>query len=514
MTDWHRIAIGVGAVLVSTWTLGCSSVTPGVNDMRAAVGPSSHASFAPSGQPGANERVPGPSRLGVTDVTVENVSVRGSAAATTIDTTKIPIQPENPFPGEPRLVREHLPPHTKPAAAGEGEPNGLRAEPTLEEGRTNAGAMFPAISSTGWNPPDPTLAVGPNHVVVTVNSRIAFYTKAGVQTFAAPLDSSGSPGFFEPLGAGGFVFDPKCFFDHYAQRFVVVVLETYNTTEAWVDIAVSDDADPNGTWYKYRTDAVMTIGANTAWWDFPGAGYDQNAYYVTGNLFGLNPSSGYYGFALRVFDKSTLLSGGTATYNTLRVASGYVVQPALHFGNPSNAYLATLTNSTTLTIYAVNNPLTSPTLSSVNVTTPSYTGAASAPVNGSDVSSAGMTMPMWRNGKLYVCHNGLVGGRNVARWHELNTGTWPASGTVTRTQTGDIDAGGLNWTIFPAIGVNAAGDLGVAAQTQATHDDTRRRVHGRASGERSHRAHGRADDRQDGRLRWRRALGRLLRRRR
>ena len=51
------------------------------------------------------------------------------------------------------------------------------------------------------------------------------------------------------------------------------------------EIAISDDADPNGVWYKYRTDAVTTIGTSTYWWDFPGAGYDQNAYYVTGNLF-------------------------------------------------------------------------------------------------------------------------------------------------------------------------------------------------------------------------------------
>ncbi len=455
--------LSASTVILIAFGVGCSLGPAIIAGHDASVAHIDRVVLAPSAQPDAGERAPGPSRLGTTNVTAENRSVQGSAQATIIDTTKFPIQPEDLFPGEPRLVREHLPPHTKPAPAEAGEPNTLRAEASLEEGRTNSGAMFPAISSTGWNPPDPTLAVGPNHIVVTVNSRIAFYTKAGVQTFASPLDSSGNPGFFEPLGAGGFVFDTKCFFDHYAQRFVVVTLETYGTTEAWVDIAVSDDADPNGTWFKYRTDAVMTIGANTAWWDFPGAGYDQNAYYVTGNLFGLNPSSGYYGFALRVFDKSALLSGGTATYNTLRMASGYVVQPALHFGNPANAYLATLTNSTTLTVYAVNNALTAPTLSSANIPTPSYTGAGSAPtLNGSDVSSAGMTMPMWRNGKLYVCHNAMVGGRNVARWHELNTGTWPASGTVTRSQSGDIDAGGLNWTLFPAIGVNATGELGVA----------------------------------------------------
>jgi hypothetical protein len=426
---------------------------------------------APDGPPRDQVREPGPSRLGVTDVTKENTAVRGFAPAGIIDTRTFPKQREDLFPGEPHRVREKLPPHEKPRADGvvvAGEPNDLRAEPTLDgpdAGRTNPTQMFATITATGWNPPDPTLAVGPNHVVVTVNSRIAFYTKAGAQTFTSALDSSGSPGFFEPLGAAGFVFDPKCVYDHFAQRFVVVALETYGTTEAWIDIAVSATSDPNGTWYKYRTDAVLTIGTSTAWWDFPGLGYDQNGYYVTGNLFGLNPASGYYGFGLRVFDKSSMLAGGTATYNTLRTASGYVVEPAIHLGatGPTTPYMVTINNSTSLTVYAVNNPLTTPTLTTTSVTTPSYTGDSGAPtINGSSLSNAGMTMPMWRNGKLYVCHNAAVGGRNVARWHELNVGTWPASGTVTRTQSGDIDAGGLNWTVFPAIGVNTLGELGVA----------------------------------------------------
>jgi hypothetical protein len=426
----------------------------------------------------------------VTDVTKENAPVRGFASAGIIDTRTIPQKPDDLFPGVGSLVENRLPEgddeEMEERAYVRGAPNDLLAGKTLDEGRTNVTNVFPAITATGWVPPDPTLAVGPNHVVVTVNSKVAFYTKAGTQTFSLALDSSGSPGFFEPLGAGGFVFDTKCFYDHFAQRFVIVSLETYGTTEAWIDIAISDDSDPNGTWYKYRTDAVLTIGTSTAWWDFPGIGYDQNAYYVTGNLFGLNPSSGYYGFGLRVFDKSSMLSGSTATYNTLRTASGYVVEPALCLGStaPSNEYLVTVANSTTLTVYAVNNPLTAPTLSSVNVTVPSYNGASDAPtVNGSNVSNAGMTMPMWRNvggvNRLFVCHNAAVGGRNVARWHELNTGSWPASGTVTRTQSGDVDAGGLNWTVFPAIGVNAAGDVGMSVGTTSAQSRVSAAIAGR-----------------------------------
>jgi hypothetical protein len=34
--------------------------------------------------------------------------------------------------------------------------------------------------------------------------------------------------------------------------------------------AVSDDGDPNGTWFKYRIEAKVTEGANTFWLDYPG----------------------------------------------------------------------------------------------------------------------------------------------------------------------------------------------------------------------------------------------------
>jgi hypothetical protein len=60
--------------------------------------------------------------------------------------------------------------------------------------------QFPGVTQGYWSPPDATLAVGPNHVVEVANSMIAFYTKNGVLQFSAPLDNSGSPGFFEGVG--------------------------------------------------------------------------------------------------------------------------------------------------------------------------------------------------------------------------------------------------------------------------------------------------------------------------
>ena len=358
-----------------------------------------------------------------------------------------------------------------------GEPNDLTAGVTLDESRTVPDRMFPAISNTGWNPPDPTLAVGPSHVVVTVNSDIAFYDKAtGAEQFRVRLGSQGSPGFFEPEGASTFCFDPKVVYDHLAQRFVVVCLEKYGTTEAWIDIAVSDDSDPNGVWYRYRTDAVIDIGTNLVWWDYPGIGYDQTAYYITGNLFSLTTGGSFGGVGFRVFDKTPLLSGGTASHLTIRESGISTLMPMLHYGTtlgdaPGNAaaYFARIQNTTSVRFYAMSSPLTTPTLTSINVTTPSYVGAIDAPtINGTELSNAGIMMPTWRAGKVVLVTNASIDARNVARWHEFDTGSWPASGGVTRVQSGDIDAGLDYHTLFPSITLNGAGDMGVVVGRTST----------------------------------------------
>ena len=80
--------------------------------------------------------------------------------------------------------------------------------------------------------------------------------------------------FFEEIGAGDFTFDPKCFYDIHSQRFVVLALEKYDN-EAWITMAVSDDDDPNGVWYKYRTWSVIDINGSGYWVDYPGFGFDR-----------------------------------------------------------------------------------------------------------------------------------------------------------------------------------------------------------------------------------------------
>ncbi|MCG3128698.1 MAG: hypothetical protein CHACPFDD_03589 [Phycisphaerae bacterium] len=407
----------------------------------------------------------------VIDLTEPGAVASSTAEAEIIDTRIFnpQIRDPNPYTGPVTIVRDHLPIHWRDRTKPVGTPNDMIAGELTDEVRTTPGMLFPGISQSPWSPPDPTLAVGQDHIVETVNMEIAFFNKAtGVKTFQQRLDNSGSPGFFESVGAGNFTFDPKCYYDHYTGRFVVVALEVYGSTQAWICIAVSDDGDPNGTWFKYRTNAVVTVGANTYWVDYPGFGYDGTAYYVTGNLFGLN-NGGFGGVLFRCFDKTPLLSGGAASIKDVRDGGAASVQATAHYGTANAAFFVSEADTTHLTIHAIRNPTTTPVLNSTSVAVSSFaypTGGAPNSGGGNiDVLDGRIINCFWRGGKLLAGHGVRLSSKNQARWYELNTNNWPISGSVTVAQQGNIDAGSDSGnavhTWFPALAKNVKNDIGI-----------------------------------------------------
>ncbi len=412
------------------------------------------------------------------DLSSENVAVATTVEPTVIDTSAFPVQRQLPafHDGPTDFIKNMLPEHARDKTM----PTGPMALEAFEVGeltsieRTRPGSQFPTIGSTPWQPPDPSLAVGPDHVVVTVNMAVAFYTKAGVEQFSAPLNDTGNPGFFEDIGAGGFTFDPKCFYDHHAQRFFILALEVYSPTESWITIAISDDADPNGIWHKYRTPSVVSVGNSTYWVDYPGLGFDADGVYTTGNLFLLGgPGSGFAGALFRMFDKAPLLTGSPATFLDIRRGDAASVQAAQHFGDNPAAYFVSVQNSSQMRVWSVRTPTTSPNITFADVDIPSFNGSnVEAPNSGGEFVS---TLPgrimnaAWRDSSLLLAHTTNTGGRAVARWYEFDTRSWPTSGPApSLSQSGSIDAGPGEHTFFPAIYSNAVGDTAmVVARSSA-----------------------------------------------
>lgn len=383
-----------------------------------------------------------------------------------IDTNTLPVRRQivGPFDGEIRMIKHVLPKHGRDKTMPPPNMNGILPvgeAVAMDRIAAGAGTGFEGISQTEWSPPDPSIAVGPNHIVETVNAAIAFYDKNGNQTFSSHLGTPGNPGFFETVGASSnFVFDPKCFYDQKSGRFVVVALETIGDTESWIDIAVSDDSDPNGIWYKYRTNSVINIGDSNYWVDYPGFGFDDNAFYVTGNLFLLNgDGNGFAGPLFRIFPKGPMLNGDPVTLFDIAPQSGASVQVAQMFGDAPNGVFVSRQSSTQLRIWTIDDPVTTPSLRSTIVSglAPASGPSQGAPnPGGGEISTLdGRLMNVHaRDGNLYTAHGiDSPTGQTVARWYhfDLNNFLTNNSSAPTLIQQGEVTDGMSRHFYFPAI---------------------------------------------------------------
>jgi len=453
---------------------------------------SAPAAYQPEGSPVLLPADQRPAPI-VIDMNNRHAPVRTTIAAEIIDTRSFPKQRQitGPFDGEVRNIKHALPKHSRDKTLPQTEDN-TPATPVgqaiaMDRVNTGAGTGFTGIAQTEWSPPDPTLAVGPNHVVETVNSAIAFYDKTtGNETFSSHLGSPGSPGFFETVGAdSSFVFDPKCFYDHKVGRFVVIALETSGSS--WIDIAVSDDDDPNGIWYKYRTNSEIQLGNSTYWVDYPGFGFDDNAWYVTNNLFLLSGNgSGFGGVLWRIFDKAPMLNGDPVTFTDIAPDQGGSAQVAQMFGDAPQCYFVSRRSSTQLWLWTINDPLGSPVLERVSVNgIDNISGPSQDAPNGgggeiSTLDGRLMNVHM-RDGKLYT-GQGINGapGITVARWYEIDVNGWPNSGSnPALSQQGEVTGPNQQHYFFPAIYSDRDGNVGMTMASSSPSEFASVRVSGR-----------------------------------
>lgn len=349
-----------------------------------------------------------------------------------------------------------------------------------------AGASFPGIGSTGWYPPDPSMAVGPNHVLQCVNSSIAWTDRGGnnrVQQTAAT--------FFSGVAQTTFIFDPKCFYDRLNDRFVVLFVEEQDSTAiSNALIAVSDDADPTGTWYRYRIDAKLTNSSTGAsyWMDYPGFGYTKDAYVVSGNMFGF--VSGFAGVQFIVIPNAPLLSGQPASAVSLVDSSGASAQVAEAVDATTDvAFSVSRSGTSALRVYAIQNASTlTPSAVYTSVAVPSNSSPAT-----DAVSTGGYTLDSidgrvfnaaWRSGRLVTAHSSTPssGAPLAVRWYEVNTGSWPASGAVSLVQAGLVSDPSLNY-FTPAISKNAAGDISLLFTASSSSVTANIMVAGRTAGD-------------------------------
>jgi len=429
----------------------------------------------------------------------------------------------------PRLAATQTPGPAVPGPYGHGRGRPLAFDAGLPLDRPGSGvaprALVDSFLSTDFDdnavnnsgfvfiPPDSHAAAGTAHLVNVVNATIRFHQKDTTLDMDASLAS-----FFFPLSPVNALFDPKVMYDQYEDRFVVVALELQDqgsgdpTNSSRILVAVSDDGDPNGSWFFTAIDGEETIGLTDTWADFPGVGLDEEAVYITANKFGfsdqLSGANQFQGVRLWVIDKGTtggFYAGMTAEVSRFNPYGGCTVgldcfelttQPAHVFGTvPAGAGTimtgySGLTNGTDefLQLVRIDDPLGSPVfvIEFINVGNLDDTSTAVPDAPQPDVADLIDTgdrrtlVAKWRSGALWttflvVPNPGAAdAGQATAAWSDLDTTATSGGNVADFRDSGIIGGEGIatdTHTYFPAVAVDSTGKavIGFSASAPTLH---------------------------------------------
>jgi hypothetical protein len=359
----------------------------------------------------------------------------------------------SPMAGSPRA--------TPTVAAPSGAPPSLRKS-------------FPGPAFSGWYPPDPNLAAGPNQIVVVVNEKIAVYSKAGTRlgTERQLYSFFGRPSSVQSVGG---VFDPKVAYDPWGKRFILVALESDRSTYSTYHLAVSRSStassDP-AQWRLYRLDARKN-GSTTSdtWADYPGLGFDRSgAIFITSNQFSL--ASGEFAYSrIRVLRKSQLY-GGARTISwkdfwNMKNADGtkaFGIQPVHILSSANREWLVNTAREggSAVTLWRVTGSTTSnPVLTRIRaVPIQPYALPPDAAQSGGpariDTGDCRIMNAVYANGAIWTTFahawnfDGDGDTESAVRWLALS----PATGAPTRDYVYGFEDAYLFW---PGIGVSATG---------------------------------------------------------
>ncbi len=332
---------------------------------------------------------------------------------------------------------------------------------------------FPALDYTGFTPPDPILAAGPEQIVAMVNTDIGIYDKAsGAELFRQSLNFDS--GFFGSVGATALVFDPWVIYDEDTERFFLVAIDVAESDVGNLFLAVSTSSTPSsGTdWHKYKLDFThypeeLGLGLEAHFPDYEKMGVNDDAIFVSGNYYPITKGTGKY-VGITAIDKAPLLSGGPANLLYQEFFAGNSVFPLNQFDSGSTQYFAEATGDTTLRIHAVTDVLTDPQRETFDLDVPQYESPVPVPQLGdftpADPVGSRIMTGVWRDGSAWVAHGILdpaIGdGENVARWYEVATNNFPEA-EPTLVQSGNVDPGPDLHAWMPAIAADGAGNMAI-----------------------------------------------------
>jgi hypothetical protein len=348
-------------------------------------------------------------------------------------------------------------------------------------------------------PPDPHGAAGANRLVAVVNRMIEVRKKDGTLMFRDSLQSffSATP---QALTNNTRFFDPKVIYDEHEGRFVMVALQQGKAPQIsriWLAVSKGEAPDAVSAWNQAYIDSAMVLGGNNAYADFPGLEVDEEAVYVTANMFRfLDDASvgvrywwfskglvaGFYaGQPFTSVVVNPFASAGTATTSMpaqVHGSSGVDGNVGTFFVN----VVSFINGQINLQVYILFDPLGEPgyTLQTINLGVISQFGPLpSAPQLGTttkiETNDIRVLDAAWRSNKLWVVFSihptsGVNQGQATAHWVRLST----SGGTVAFEAQGNLGGEGIAagaFTYFPSIAVNTKGlvAFGYAASSNTTY---------------------------------------------
>ncbi len=179
-------------------------------------------------------------------------------------------------------------------------------------------------NESGFIPPDPTGAVGPNHYVHSVNSLVKIFDKTG-GLLVGPVSLSAF------LGNGSNSGDPIVLYDQLADRWLV---SEFGAATNSLSIGISETNDPTGAYNVW--DYVFPGGFP----DYPHYGVWHDGYYGTANMNG----SFTQGF---VMERDVMLAGGANPQILIFDLPGITINPnQVKSPEPANLLGTTIDPST------------------------------------------------------------------------------------------------------------------------------------------------------------------------
>jgi hypothetical protein len=368
----------------------------------------------------------------------------------------VPFMPMPPRPAVPAGVPVRK--AVVPLPAAPTQPSPLAPSPA-------PAASFIALDDDDtFIPPDTQGAVGPNHLMVTLNRGVRIQDRLGTALSTVLLAS-----FWSSTGATG-VFDPRLVYDPFNNRWIFASVSNGSSAASSVLVGVTQTSDPTGTWNLYR---ITADSGGMKWADFPSLGFNKDWVVVTVNMFG-NVSNLFQNSKIFVGTKSALYAGNPATFRQFTDANAFTQAPAVTYDNTlGTMYLVDDFNGNSggsgfLQISTITGTVGSETYTAGTAFVTTANPWADSPPGGADFApqmstsnkiqngDSRMLKVVYRNGSLWAAHNAFlpasVPTRTAAQWWQFKP-----DGTV--QQFGRVDdPTGVLFFAYPTIAVNAQND--------------------------------------------------------